>query len=172
MADAAMLSKAAVEGKLATRADASKHGGDLRKIGQRVHDTLDAVIGPLKVAAEHMDRIAHAGGDATGAEIQRALIAAVQRAPEIEVIEHALAVDLLLDVEGAVRGVTLHVMGEGLHAGVGAVRCRAVGVAGAGRPDTHNSRQARRGDRPTGSRPGAGSRWGLPRPQIPASASR
>ena len=29
----------------------------------------------------HRDRIAHAGGDATGAEIQRALIAAVQAAP-------------------------------------------------------------------------------------------
>src|SRR5215218_2233938 len=50
----------------------------------------------------HRDRILHAGGDATGAEIQRALIAAVERAPEIEVIQHALAVDLLLDEAGAV----------------------------------------------------------------------
>ena len=40
---------------------------------------------------------AHAGGDATGAEIQRALIEAVGRAPEIEIIKRALAVDLLLD---------------------------------------------------------------------------
>src|SRR5690606_35476876 len=38
----------------------------------------------------HRDRIAHAGGDATGAEIQRALIAAVHAAPEIEIIQHAL----------------------------------------------------------------------------------
>ncbi|MFN8195557.1 MAG: L-aspartate oxidase [Nocardioidaceae bacterium] len=80
----------------------------------------------------HRDRIAHAGGDATGAEIQRALIAAVERAPEIEVIRHALAVDLLLDAEGAVAGLTLHVMGEGQHDGVGAVRCRAVVVASGG----------------------------------------
>ncbi len=55
--DADMLSKAAVEGKLATRADAAKHNGDFRKIIQGVNDTLDAVIGPLNVAAEYVDRI-------------------------------------------------------------------------------------------------------------------
>ncbi len=57
VADAGMLARAAVEGKLATRADASKHGGDFRKIVQGVNDTLDAVIGPLNVAAEYVDRI-------------------------------------------------------------------------------------------------------------------
>jgi methyl-accepting chemotaxis protein len=57
VADAAMLSKAAVDGKLATRADASKHQGDFRKIVQGVDDTLDAVIGPLNVAANYVDRI-------------------------------------------------------------------------------------------------------------------
>ena len=80
----------------------------------------------------HRDRIAHAGGDATGAEIQRALCAAVERAPEIEVIQHALAVDLLRDASGGIAGVTLHVMGEGQHDGVGAVRCRAVVMASGG----------------------------------------
>jgi methyl-accepting chemotaxis protein len=57
VADANMLSKAAVDGKLATRADASKHQGDFRKIVQGVDDTLDAVIGPLNVAANYVDRI-------------------------------------------------------------------------------------------------------------------
>jgi methyl-accepting chemotaxis protein len=57
VADANMLSKAAVEGKLATRADASKHQGDFRKIVQGVNDTLDAVIGPLNVAANYVDLI-------------------------------------------------------------------------------------------------------------------
>ncbi len=56
--DARLLSTAAVEGKLATRAEASKHQGDYRKIVQGVNDTLDAVIGPLNVAAEYVDRIA------------------------------------------------------------------------------------------------------------------
>ena len=57
VADAGLLSKAAVEGKLQTRADASKHQGDYRKIVEGVNATLDAVIGPLNVAAEYVDRI-------------------------------------------------------------------------------------------------------------------
>jgi methyl-accepting chemotaxis protein len=57
VADADMLSRAAVEGKLATRADATKHQGDYRKILEGVNHTLDAVIGPLNVAAEYVDRI-------------------------------------------------------------------------------------------------------------------
>ncbi|KAF0158594.1 MAG: hypothetical protein FD159_1027 [Syntrophaceae bacterium] len=57
VADANMLSQAAVEGKLATRADAAKHQGDFRKIVAGVNDTLDAVIGPLSVAAGYVDRI-------------------------------------------------------------------------------------------------------------------
>ena len=52
-----MLDKAAVEGKLATRADATKHQGDFRKIVQGVNECLDAVIGPLNVSAGYVDRI-------------------------------------------------------------------------------------------------------------------
>ncbi len=55
--DAGLLVKAAVEGKLATRADASKHLGDYRKIVEGVNQTLDAVIRPLNVSAEYVDRI-------------------------------------------------------------------------------------------------------------------
>ncbi|MFI6174063.1 L-aspartate oxidase [Nonomuraea sp. NPDC051191] len=76
-------------------------------------------------------RIVHAGGDATGAEVQRALVEAV-RACSIEVIEHALVLDLLKDAHGRARGVTLHVMGEGARDGVGAVRARAVVLATGG----------------------------------------
>jgi len=92
----------------------------------------DGELSLTREGGHHRDRIAHAGGDATGAEIQRALIAAVARAPEIEVVEHALAVDLLPAADGGVAGVTLHVMGEGQHDGVGAVRCRAVVLASGG----------------------------------------
>ena len=55
--DTDALVKAAVEGKLATRADAAKHQGDFRKIVEGVNKTLDAVIGPLNVSAEYVDRI-------------------------------------------------------------------------------------------------------------------
>jgi len=57
-ADVNMLVQAAVEGKLATRADATKHRGEYRKIVEGVNQTLDAVIGPLNVSAEYVDRIA------------------------------------------------------------------------------------------------------------------
>jgi len=55
--DANRLVEAAVGGKLDTRADASKHSGDYRKIVEGVNKTLDSVIGPLNVAAEYVERI-------------------------------------------------------------------------------------------------------------------
>ncbi len=56
--DTVMLSKAAVEGKLDIRADASKHQGEYRKIVEGINDTLDAVIGPLNVAANMLNVLA------------------------------------------------------------------------------------------------------------------
>ncbi|MFI1971622.1 L-aspartate oxidase [Streptomyces cinnamoneus] len=79
----------------------------------------------------HRNRIAHAGGDATGAEISRALVEAVRDAG-IRTIEHALVLDLLKDAEGRAAGVSLHVMGEGQHDGVGAVHAGAVVLATGG----------------------------------------
>ncbi|MGE5479476.1 MAG: methyl-accepting chemotaxis protein [Chloroflexota bacterium] len=55
--DAQTLAKAAVDGKLNTRANASKHEGDYRKIVEGVNATLDSVIGPLNVAADYVDKI-------------------------------------------------------------------------------------------------------------------
>ena len=56
--DAGTLAKAGVEGRLQTRADASRHEGDFRSVVQGVNDTLDAVVGPLGVAARYVDDIA------------------------------------------------------------------------------------------------------------------
>jgi methyl-accepting chemotaxis protein len=53
--DVNMLVQAAIEGNLATRADASKHQGDFRKIVQGINDTLDAVTGPLHIVAEYIE---------------------------------------------------------------------------------------------------------------------
>jgi len=77
-------------------------------------------------------RIAHAGGDATGAEIERALIAAVKATEGIEIIEHALVIDLLKTADGRACGVTLHVIGAGRRDGVGAALGRAVVLATGG----------------------------------------
>ena len=105
---------------------------ELIALGTNFDHNPDGELSLTREGGHHRDRIAHAGGDATGAEIQRALIAAVDRAPEIEVIQHALAVDLLLAEDGGVAGVTLHVIGEGVRDGVGAVQCRAVVLASGG----------------------------------------
>ena len=105
---------------------------ELIALGTNFDHTPGGELSLTREGGHHRDRIAHAGGDATGAEILRALIAAVEAEPGIEVIQHALAVDLLLDADGGVAGVTLHVMGEGQRDGVGAVRCRAVVLASGG----------------------------------------
>jgi len=51
VADAGMLAQAAQDGALSTRADASRHGGDFRKIVEGVNETLDAVIKPVQEAS-------------------------------------------------------------------------------------------------------------------------
>jgi len=63
VSDATMLAMAAVEGKLSTRADASKHGGDYRKIVEGVNETLDAVVTPLHEMGNVLNQMA--GGDLT-----------------------------------------------------------------------------------------------------------
>ena len=78
------------------------------------------------------NRILHAGGDATGAEVSRALLAAVNDDEGIEVIENALAIDVLKTDQGAVCGVTLHVIGAGSRDGVGRALARAVVIATGG----------------------------------------
>ena len=105
---------------------------ELIALGTEFDHTAAGELSLTREGGHHRDRIAHAGGDATGAEIQRALIAAVAAEPGIEVIQHALAVDLLRGADGGVAGVTLHVMGEGQRDGVGAVHCRAVVLASGG----------------------------------------
>ncbi|GAB2820275.1 L-aspartate oxidase [Actinocorallia aurea] len=91
----------------------------------------DGTVSLTREGGHHRRRIAHAGGDATGAEISRALLAALKQADGVEVIENALVLDLLTS-GGRAAGVTLHVMGEGSPGGVGAVRARAVVLATGG----------------------------------------
>jgi methyl-accepting chemotaxis protein len=51
------LSTAAVEGRLSYRGDCSKFEGEYSEIIRGVNQTLDAVISPLTVAAEYIDRL-------------------------------------------------------------------------------------------------------------------
>jgi methyl-accepting chemotaxis protein len=55
--EAKRLAEAAVAGKLQTRGNPDLVSLEFRPIVEGVNDTLDAVIGPLNVAAEYVDRI-------------------------------------------------------------------------------------------------------------------
>jgi L-aspartate oxidase len=105
---------------------------ELVEIGTKFDRTSGGDIALTREGGHHRDRIAHAGGDATGLEIERALIAALHAEDAIEVVEHALVLDLLRAADGRVAGLTLHVIGQGQRDGVGAVRARAVVLATGG----------------------------------------
>ena len=65
---------------------------DLMKRGAQFDRSTDGSVSLTREGGHHADRIAHAGGDATGAEISRALVAQLEQVrddPGIEVIEHA-----------------------------------------------------------------------------------
>jgi L-aspartate oxidase len=129
VAGAGVCDEAAVRA-LVTEGPEAVH--ELIALGTVFDHTEGGELSLTREGGHHRDRIAHAGGDATGAEIQRALVAAVHAAPDIEVTEHALVLDLIPGAGGGVAGVTLHVMGEGQRDGVGAVLCRAVVLASGG----------------------------------------
>jgi methyl-accepting chemotaxis protein len=61
IADANMLSQAAVELKLDVRADASQHEGDYRKIIEGVNATLDSVVTPLQTLIDDVQALAKEG---------------------------------------------------------------------------------------------------------------
>ena len=63
-------------------------------------------------AAHSRRRVLHAGGDATGAEIERALVAAVRSRPGVTVFDHAFALDLIVE-SGRCRGLVAELPEEG-----------------------------------------------------------
>jgi L-aspartate oxidase len=108
---------------------------ELVSLGTRFDRTADGRIALTREGGHHRNRIAHAGGDATGKEISRALLAAleaVRHDPGIDVVEQAMVVDLLKAADGRVCGATLHVLGEGQRDGLGAALARAVVLATGG----------------------------------------
>ena len=115
---------------------------ELVTLGAEFDRGSDGAISLTREGGHHRDRILHAGGDATGKEISRALIEALHRVtddPGIEIIEHALVVDLLQDAGGRVCGATIHVIGEGQIDGVGAAQARAVVLATGGLGQIYSS---------------------------------
>lgn len=89
-------------------------------------------------AAHSASRILHAGGDATGAAVARALIAAVLRDPGIEVLEHSFLADLITggSAEQSVRGALI--LREGISSTVDADAV-VLATGGAGQLFAHNT---------------------------------
>ena len=112
---------------------------ELMRIGAEFDRNPDGSLMLTREGGHRADRIVHAGGDATGAEVQRALHAAVRRDPWIRLVEHALVLDLLRAADGRACGITLHVLGEGSEDGVGAILARAVVLATGGLGQVYSS---------------------------------
>ena len=129
VAGAGLCKEAAVRA-LVDEGPAAIHG--LINLGAQFDLDTRGELALTREGGHNRDRIIHAGGDATGQEISRALVAAVEKIRDVELIEHAAVVDLLRDATGAVQGVTLHVMGEGQRDGLGAVLAPAVVLATGG----------------------------------------
>ncbi|HET6481368.1 MAG TPA: L-aspartate oxidase [Actinoplanes sp.] len=105
---------------------------ELIRLGAAFDRNADGSLMLTREGGHRADRIVHAGGDATGAEVQRALHQAVRHDPWIRLVEHALVLDLLRAPDGRACGLTLHVLGEGSEDGVGAILARAVVLATGG----------------------------------------
>ena len=105
---------------------------ELIRLGAAFDRRPDGSLMLTREGGHRADRIVHAGGDATGAEVQRALHEAVHRDPWIRLVEHAMVLDLLRAPDGRACGITLHVLGEGAEDGVGAILARAVVLATGG----------------------------------------
>jgi len=69
-----------------------------------IFDTVNGEVALAREAAHRVARVLHAGGDATGYYIERTLSDQVRRSPDIRVLEHALATEILLE-RGSVAGV-------------------------------------------------------------------
>jgi L-aspartate oxidase len=78
----------------------------LSGLGVRFDRTPDGALALGLEGAHCQHRIVHAGGDATGHEVLKAVIAAVRATPSITVLEHTRALRLVVE-DGQVAGVVI-----------------------------------------------------------------
>ncbi len=77
----------------------------LRHDAQFDTDGTDQALALGKEAAHSRNRVLHAGGDATGAEIERALVKQLRSRSSVSLLEHTAAIDLVMRPDGACSGV-------------------------------------------------------------------
>ena len=96
------LSDAAVVEQLVRRAPEAVQA--LIDLGATFDRDLTGQLALAREGGHHRSRIVHAGGDATGAEVQRTLDSAL-RAAGVQVRERCIALDVVLDARRAVAGL-------------------------------------------------------------------
>ncbi|MFL6287047.1 MAG: L-aspartate oxidase [Actinomycetes bacterium] len=75
-------------------------------LGARFDRDLSGHLALAREGGHHRRRIVHAGGDATGAEVQRTLDTAL-RGAGVEVRESCIALDAVMDLDGRVAGLVV-----------------------------------------------------------------
>ena len=133
----------------------------LQELGARLDLDADGRPALTREGGHSRDRIVHAGGDASGAEVTRTLAGAL-RARGIEVLEHTVALDALRAADGRVVGLRVARIGDdGALVDAGDLRARAIVLAtgGYGQVFAATSNPGRRHRRRAGAGP-AGRRRG------------
>lgn len=92
-------------------------------------DRQDGELMLTREGAHSRARILHANGDATGRELGRSLLARARSLPQIELLEYAASVDLIVEEE-EVRGATLLLADGGLEPARASAVLLASGGAG------------------------------------------
>ncbi|MEY3690564.1 MAG: L-aspartate oxidase [Actinomycetota bacterium] len=108
----------------------------LMRLGASFDPGSDGKVALTREGGHSHNRIVHAGGDQSGAEVQRTLDESVRLAG-VRIAEHAFGLDLIIGVDAhgnrAVAGVTVAMLDEnGGVESVGTVRARAVVIATGG----------------------------------------
>ena len=70
--DTGMLEQAVAGGRVGTRADATKHQGDYRRIVEGINQTLEAIVEPLKTTAQNATALASSAEELTTVSQQMA----------------------------------------------------------------------------------------------------
>jgi L-aspartate oxidase len=105
----------------------------LQDIGAEFDRGADRALDLSREGGHSRYRVVHAGGDASGAEVSRALWAAVDKCGRIDTLEPAVALDVVLSAHGRVTGVLVGVINPiGRDLKVGVVYAGAVIVAAGG----------------------------------------
>ena len=129
VAGAGLCDEPAVRDLVAEAPDAI---AQLQELGARLDLDDDGRPALTREGGHSRDRIVHAGGDASGAEVTRTLAAAL-RARGIAVLEHTVALDALHAADGRVVGLRTARIGDGgALADVTDLRARAVVLATGG----------------------------------------